>query len=340
MVLTYFPPGEPLEMEQVELVFEYNNDSSIATTSTTVDDDDITDAEELGGGAAAEATSSILQPAAIPSTTTLFQSINDSFSVQVPEGWTIQDVNNTASALSEETTQGYGILARLCPEEEEREQQEQPSALPNVGGSRGMLGCEASENYVIHIVRYHDLDNRLQADNNATTSSNNSIMTNDNILLYHLQKLQEIGYRDIQIVNTADMTVNITNPLTNETISTVLAQFIEIIYNNTTIAPSEARSGYLISTATNVTMPNLGTTMGYTIFYEGSSLSAEEPTIGFGSLRQLPPAVKQIFGSFELIAAPEIAEQAVEAAEPADGGDNREDMGDDVDDLLLFWNIS
>jgi hypothetical protein len=338
MVLTYFPPGEPLEMEQVELVFEYNNDSS--TTSTTVDDDDITDAEELGGGAAAEATSSILQPAAIPSTTTLFQSINDSFSVQVPEGWTIQDVNNTASALSEETTQGYGILARLCPEEEEREQQEQPSALPNVGGSRGMLGCEASENYVIHIVRYHDLDNRLQADNNATTSSNNSIMTNDNILLYHLQKLQEIGYRDIQIVNTADMTVNITNPLTNETISTVLAQFIEIIYNNTTIAPSEARSGYLISTATNVTMPNLGTTMGYTIFYEGSSLSAEEPTIGFGSLRQLPPAVKQIFGSFELIAAPEIAEQAVEAAEPADGGDNREDMGDDVDDLLLFWNIS
>jgi plastocyanin len=54
MVLTYFPPGEPLEMEQqLELVFEYNNDTS--TTSTTVVDDDITDAEELGG-AAAEAT--------------------------------------------------------------------------------------------------------------------------------------------------------------------------------------------------------------------------------------------------------------------------------------------
>jgi plastocyanin len=53
MVLTYFPPGEPLEMEQLELVFEYNNDTS--TTSTTVDDDNISDAEELGG-AAAEAT--------------------------------------------------------------------------------------------------------------------------------------------------------------------------------------------------------------------------------------------------------------------------------------------
>jgi plastocyanin len=53
MVLTYFPPGEPLEMEQLELVFEYNNDTSIATTTIN---DDISDAEELGGGAAEEAT--------------------------------------------------------------------------------------------------------------------------------------------------------------------------------------------------------------------------------------------------------------------------------------------
>jgi alpha-amylase/alpha-mannosidase (GH57 family) len=84
-------------------------------------------------------------------------------------------------------------------------------------------------------------------------------------------------------------------------------------------------------------------TKGYTIFYEGSSISEAEPTIGFGSLRQLPPSVKQVFDSFELIAAPEVAQAlaqqaaAAEAAEPAEGGEND---GDDVDELLLFWNVS
>jgi alpha-amylase/alpha-mannosidase (GH57 family) len=84
-------------------------------------------------------------------------------------------------------------------------------------------------------------------------------------------------------------------------------------------------------------------TKGYTIFYEGSSVSAAEPTIGFGNLRQLPAAVKQVFDSFELVAAPEVARalaqqaSAAEAAEPAEGGEND---GDDVDDLLLFWNVS
>jgi hypothetical protein len=256
----------------------------------------------------------------------------------------IQDVNNTGSMLLEEPTQGYGILAQLCPEEEEQ-QGAVPTTLPNAGGSRGddTFSCEGSQNYVIRIVRYPDLDNRLQAANNVTSNSssnNNSSMTNDNILSYHLQKLQETDYRGIQIVNSADMTVNLTNPQTNQTITTVPAKFVEMTYS-TAIAPNETRSGYLISTATNATAPNVGMTKGYTMFYEGSSVSAAEPTIGFGSLRQLPPAVKQVFDSFELIAAPEAAEAlAEEAAETAEGGDGGVNDGDDIDDLLLFWNVS
>ncbi len=50
MVLTYFTPGEPLDMEQVELVFEYNDD---ATTTTAAD---ISDAEEPEGGPAVTTT--------------------------------------------------------------------------------------------------------------------------------------------------------------------------------------------------------------------------------------------------------------------------------------------
>ena len=318
MVLTYFPPGDPLDMEQVELVFEYNNA--------------ISDTAEPEGAEAAVTTSSS-QPAAAIESTTLFQSTNDSFSVQVPDGWIIEDVDNTGSALSEETTQGYGILAQLCPEEEQEQEQGAvlPTILPNAGGEGDTFSCERSENYVIHIVRYHDLDTRLQVGNNATTSSN-SIMTNDNILLYHLEKLQEVGYSDIEIVNSTDMTVNLTNPQTNQTIATVPAKTVEMIYT-TAIAPNEARSGYLISTATNVTSPNLGMTKGYTIFYEGSSLSAAELAIGLGSLRPLPPSVGQVFDSFELIAAREVAqalaEQAAEAAETAEGGEDDEGDGDD-----------
>jgi hypothetical protein len=335
MVLTYFAPGDPVDdMEQVELVFEYNNAIS----------DTISDTAAPPEGAAAVTTGS-QQPAAaaIESTTTFFQSANDSFSVWVPQGWIIQDVNNTGSTLLEEATQGYGILAQLCPEEEEQ-QGATTTTLPNAGGSGGgdTLSCEGSENYVIRIVRYPDLDNRLQAANNVTTNSSNSnsSMTNDNILSYHLQKLQEIDYRGIQIVNSADMTVDLTNPQTNQTIATVPAKFVEITYS-TAIAPNETRSGYLISTATNATAPDLGITKGYTMFYEGSSVSAAEPTIGFGSLRQLPPAVKQIFDSFELIAAPEVAQELAEqeAAETGEGGDGGVNDSDDIDDLLLFWNV-
>ena len=341
MVLTYFAPGDPVDdMEQVELVFEYNNAIS----------DTISDTAASPEAAAVVVTTGSQQPAAaaIESPTTLFQSANDSFSVQVPQGWIIQDVNNTGSALSQEATQGYGILAQLCPEEEEEQEEQQgavPTTLPNAGGSRGddTFSCEGSQNYVIRIVRYPDLDNRLQAANNVTTNSsnNNSSMTNDNILSYHLQKLQEIDYRGIQIVNSADMTVNLTNLQTNQTIATVPAKFVEMTYS-TAIAPNETRSGYLISTATNATVPNLGMTKGYTMFYEGSSVSAAEPTIGFGSLRQLPPAVKQVFDSFELIAAPEVAQALAEqeAAETGEGGDGGENDGDDIDDLLLFWNVS
>src|ERR671918_1556015 len=135
--------------------------------------------EESDGGGLTAILNGDRQPAAIQSTT-LFQSANDGFSIEVPQGWIIHDLNNSGSALSEEGTQGYGVLAQLCPEEEEEQQQGSAATLPNAGGDT--LSCERSENYVIHIIRYHDLDNRLPAANNVTTTSsnnNNSIMTND-----------------------------------------------------------------------------------------------------------------------------------------------------------------
>ena len=241
------------------------------------------------------------RPAVTQNGTTLFQNTEDSIRVQVPEGWVIQDVNNTDSIL-EETTQGYGILAQLCPQEE----QQQEAALSNVSSSGNTASCQGSQGDIIHIVRYPDLDTELQVSNNATTSNNN--MTIDNILLYHMQKLQEVGYNGIEIVNSTDTTLNVTNVQTNQPIAIVPAKNVEITYS-TNSAPNETRRGHFILTATNATPPNLGTTKGYSIFYEADSAAASVETIPSGSLAPipLPAAVKQVFDSFELVTAPPAA---------------------------------
>src|SRR5215218_2528281 len=254
--------------------------------------------------------------------TRLVEDAEDSFRLQVPEGWIIHDVNNTGSILSKESTQGYGILAQLCPQEQ---QQQQRAALPNAGGnsSRTFNSCDQSENDIIHIVRYPDLDNRLQVGNNGTTANNNN-MTIDNILLYHMQKLEEVGYRGIDIVNSTATTLNVADPQTNQTITTVPAKFVEMTYS-TVSAPNETREGYFILTATNATAPNPGMTKGYSIFYEGTSTAAgaataatiQKTTTASVSLAPIIPpaaaAVQQIFDSFELIAAQEVVQDMLAA---------------------------
>jgi PKD repeat protein len=228
----------------------------------------------------------------------------------VPEGWIIHDVNNTGSAFSEESTQGYGILAQLCPQEEGQGQGQGQAAAPsnNVSGSSGGGGdtvrCQGSEGDIIHIVRYPDLDTRLQVPNNiTTTNNNNNVTTIDNILLYHMQKLEEVGYNGTEIVDSTDATLNITNAQTNQTIATVPAKNVEMTYN-TNFAPNETRTGYFILTATDATAPNRGMTKGYSVFYEGNSATAETTTPS-GSLvpRPLPVPVRQVFDSFELVTA-------------------------------------
>ena len=120
-----------------------------------------------------------------------------SFSVQVPFGWVIHDVNNTGSESLEEARQGYGILAQLCTEEEQ--QQLQGSTVPstNASGSSTTINGQRAQEDIIHVIRYPDLNTRVLAANKsaattANTTKNNNV-TIDNVLTYHLQKLQEVG---------------------------------------------------------------------------------------------------------------------------------------------------
>lgn len=189
-------------------------------------------------------------------TTVLFENTKDSFRVQLPEGWVIQNVNNTGFALAAEVTEGYGILTQLCPEEEEGQQQ---GALTNVSSSRSG-SCQQqqqAQKEIIHIIRYPNLGARLGfASDDGVATTNNSNITPDIILAYQMQKLQEVGYRDIGIVNITDTTMNvISTGLNNNVIANVPAKLVEMTYS-TNFAPSEIRTGYLISTATDATPRN------------------------------------------------------------------------------------
>ncbi len=156
----------------------------------------------------------------------------------------------------------------------------------------------------------------------AYNVTDNSITT-DNILLYHLQKLQEVGYRNITIVNSTYATVNITNPQTHQTLSIVPAKTVEMTYRTSASALNEIRRGYFILTATNATSPNPGVTKGYSIFYEGISTIAPASTVQTttsttplsGGLPDPPAVVRRIFDSFELIAAPDVIRQDMLAAQ-------------------------
>ena len=273
----------------------------------------------------------------ITATPTTFQSASDGFRVQVPDGWIIQDANNTGSRLEDEIRLGYGILAQLCTKEQQGATLSNASDTINSNSTINTNGCQGAQEELIHIVRYPDLDTRVVS-NNSTVNN----MTTDNILLYHLQKLQEVGYRGIQIVNRSDVKLNLTNSQTNQTIATVPAKLVEMTYN-TASAPHVMRTGYLISTASNQTAPNLGTTKGYTVFYEGNIITNAA-------------AVAQVFDSFELIVAPELAqalaEETAQAAETTEGGgegdgdedednggDGDEDEGDNVDGQGLAQRI-
>lgn len=254
-------------------------------------------------------------------------SLEDSYRVQIPSGWVIQDVENRGITLASEVLQGYGILAQLCPAVQEDQQQQTPQGEPHSEVNSNMSSnsdgsCQGVQKEVIHILRYPNLAARIGL-------SPDDIIRNDNaaagiILAYQMQKLQEAGYREIRIVNSTDTTINVDIGIglnNNMTTARLPAKLTELTYT-TNLAPDETKRGYFVSTATNVTPRNLGLITGYGIFYEGLVLNATIPaeeehqtTMQRSSLLLQPlTPIKQVLDSFELIAGAEIV-QAIIAAQ-------------------------
>ena len=256
-------------------------------------------------------------------------STEDSFRVQIPPGWLIQDVKNTGFTLGSEVLQGYGILAQLCPVEQEEQQQQPLQGVPQSDANSNMsstmdVTCQGVQEEVIHILRYPNLAARIGL-------SLEDIIRNDNavaglILAYQMQKLQEAGYRDVRVVNSSDTTINVdigTGLENNITTARLPAKLVELTYT-TNLAPDEPKRGYFVSAATHVTPHNLGLVTGYGIFYEDSVLEATTPkeqkhqtTMQTGNLLLQPlTPIKQVIDSFELIAGPEIVQAILAAQTP------------------------
>jgi hypothetical protein len=259
------------------------------------------------------ATSSVTQNRTTD-TARLFESTSDNFRLQIPEGWVVRDVNNTGSVLAAEETQGYGILAQLCPAEGQEEGQQQGTTT-NVNGSGSSSSCtQQPQGEIIHIIRFPNLGARLGI---AVTDIRNTIP--DSIFEYEIQKLQEVGYRNINVVNSTYMPI-VLNYTTTEDVPAaeviVPGRFVEMTYS-TASAPDEIRRGYLFLTATNATPPNLETITGYGIFYEGApgapAARAQQTTPVPPGLVVVPAPVAQAFGSFELMASEEAVQDIVGA---------------------------
>ena len=260
------------------------------------------------------ATSSVTQNRTTD-TARLFESTSDNFRLQIPEGWVVRDVNNTGSVLAAEETQGYGILAQLCPAEGQEEQGQQQGTTTNVNGSGSSSSCtQQPQGEIIHIIRFPNLGARLGI---AVTDIRNTIP--DSIFEYEIQKLQEVGYRNINVVNSTYMPI-VLNYTTTEDVPAaeviVPGRFVEMTYS-TASAPDEIRRGYLFLTATNATPPNLETITGYGIFYEGApgapAARAQQTTPVPPGLVVVPAPVAQAFGSFELMASEEAVQDIVGA---------------------------
>jgi hypothetical protein len=202
-----------------------------------------------------------------------FQSVSDKFNITVPDGWVIQDVYNTDTiSLLEEMMQGSRLLAQICP---------QSQAIVDSGGT---YDCEESDDK-IYIQQYPNL-----ADQPEFVSIAKNNIRNENLLDYHIMKLHKLGYSEISVLRSTNMTINVINSDTNKTtVAVVPASILEMRYNSPN--STDTRS-YVMLAATNATS-NSGIISGYSVTYEANAATLP-------SIFPLEP-ILGIFQSFELV---------------------------------------
>jgi hypothetical protein len=206
-----------------------------------------------------------------------FQNTEDGFRVQVPDGWVVQDVDNfhlpNFRAANEA---GFLILAIICPQQE---------ALQGIGG---LYNCEQSESSV------EILHDRLGHRPEFEVIEDPTNITPDDFLAFMIEEMQEHNYTDIQIINSTNLTINITSPEDpSTTIRTVPAKLVELTFQPG-LGLAYMRSYSILTTIPENPQPGLRQVVsGDYITYEGPAATTPSG--------RPPPPVQQMFQSLEFI---------------------------------------
>src|SRR5829696_6231905 len=270
MVVSFFEGTGDFDINEVEFDFGYAGIPSPSSPESESEDQ-----PRIGGGGEA-ATGLTPEAGTLPLLpTTIFQSTADGISVGVPDGWVVEDLNNTDSSLQQsEQSYGAGGLVELCP---------QILATPQIGGS--YLCPDAQEGLdSVSVWRFADLKSRPEFA--GLVQRNQSITTTDLVAFYFLFLEQKANFTNIRLLQNIDTTVNVIDPQTNETIATAPAKYIETTYLESNGIPNEGDIALLV-------LSNDGNT-GYILLPLASPLT---------SAGELPPEHQLVFDSFELVAA-------------------------------------
>ena len=272
MVVTFFEGTGDFDINEVEFDFGYAATPSPPPSSPESESED---QPRIGGGGGA-ATGLTPEARTLPFLpTTIFQSTVDGIRLGVPDGWVVEDLNNTdSSSQQSEQNYGAGSLVELCP---------QILATPQIGGT--YLCPDTQEGLdSVSVWRFADLKSRPEFA--GLVQRNQSITTTDLVAFYFLFLEQKANFTNIRLLQNIDTTVNVIDPQTNETIATAPAKYIETTYLDSNGIPNEGDIALLV-------LSNDGNT-GYVLLPLASLLI----TAG-----ELPPEHQLVFDSFQLVAA-------------------------------------
>jgi hypothetical protein len=272
MVVTFFEGTGDFDINEVEFDFGY---AAIPSPPPSSPESESEDQPRIGGGGGA-ATGLTPEARTLPFLpTTIFQSTVDGIRFGVPDGWVVEDLNNTdSSSQQSEQNYGAGSLVELCP---------QILATPQIGGT--YLCPDTQEGLdSVSVWRFADLKSRPEFA--GLVQRNQSITTTDLVAFYFLFLEQKANFTNIRLLQNIDTTVKVIDPQTNETIATAPAKYIETTYLDSNGIPNEGDIALLV-------LSNDGNT-GYVLLPLASLLI----TAG-----ELPPEHQLVFDSFQLVAA-------------------------------------
>jgi hypothetical protein len=224
-----------------------------------------------------------------PQLTTIYQSTVDGFRIGVPEGWVVEDTDNTsATSLYSERQLGLGILAILCP---------QSQASQDINGA---YSCPSEGTTDFRIMRFAELKTRPDFANATAVvpnnNNNNRTIAISDFLTFVTQFVGKIfGWKNVQIARTNDVTVNVIDPQINQTVATAPANRVFLTYNLTDESGRDLEAADL-----DMAVLSNDTNTGYLIvptFLQSSVVGTQTP-------EETGQLIDEMFESFELLSTP------------------------------------